>query len=462
VLEPGVVLSGRYRLDERVATGGMGDVWRATDTLLGRTVAVKVLLPSLVADPGFIARFRAEARMMAALHSPGVVQVYDVGEDTLAGGARADYLVMEYVAGQPLSQRLTAAGRLGVTETMSVVAQAARALHAAHRAGIVHRDVKPSNLLIQPDGTVVLVDFGVARSTAVTSITGTNAVPGTALYMAPEQALGKPVSAATDIYALGTVAYHCLAGQTPFTGNNPLEVAVKHTQDEPPPLPDDIPQPVRALVGRALAKDPTDRHPDAETLAEAAVAAGGGTTLDTSTDGVAVSATTALVAAGSAAAGSAAVPGVGRDAGTLTDLPAVASHPPRYRAAAVTLVAVVLAFTVAGLAVAFNLDFDPAPPAEGPAPTSRLGTPSVSPGGDEEDDEDEDPDRSRPDTRGSITRSDAPDPTPPRRTPTPDPEPSSRPSGEPPTTAPTDANPTPDEDEPTEPGNPPGDGADTE
>ncbi|WP_433528729.1 serine/threonine-protein kinase [Micromonospora sp. CA-263727] len=273
MLSSEVVLSRRYRLDERVATGGMGDVWRASDLILGRQVAVKVLLPSLVSDPDFIARFRAEARIMAALRHPGIVQVFDCGEDELPGGGRADYLVMEFVTGQPLSKRIEAEGRLDVGETMSVVAQAAQALHAAHLGGIVHRDVKPSNLLVQEDGTVVLVDFGVARSVNVTSITSTNAVPGTALYMAPEQAAGRPVSGATDLYALGAVAYCCLTGSPPFTGDNPLQVAVRHLDDAPPELPHEIPEAVRALVDRALAKAPTDRFSSGAAMAEAARAA---------------------------------------------------------------------------------------------------------------------------------------------------------------------------------------------
>lgn len=273
VLSSDVVLSGRYRLDDRVATGGMGDVWRATDLVLGRPVAVKVLLPALVSDPDFIARFRSEARIMASLRHPGVVQVFDCGEDDLPSGGRADYLVMEFVAGEPLSRRIETAGCLEVAETMSIVAQVAQALHAAHGRGIVHRDVKPSNLLVQDDGTVVLVDFGVARSTNVTSITSTNAVPGTALYMAPEQAAGRPVSGATDVYALGAVAYCCLTGSPPFTGDNPLQVAVRHLDDEPPELPTEIPASVRELVSRALAKDPADRYPSAAAMADAARAA---------------------------------------------------------------------------------------------------------------------------------------------------------------------------------------------
>jgi serine/threonine-protein kinase len=276
VLSPGVVLSDRYQLNERIAAGGMGEVWRCTDLLLRREVAIKVLLPSLVSDVEFIARFRIEARMMAALRHPGIVQVYDYGENALVGGDRMDYLVMEYIEGSPLSKWIKTIGKLGVPETISVVAQAAQALHVAHSAGIVHRDVKPSNLLVRPDGVIVLVDFGVARSADVTGLTGTNMVLGTAHYMAPEQATGRPVSAETDIYALGAVAYCCLTGRPPFTGDNPLHVVAQHLQGEPPTLPTEIPAPVAALVARALAKDPAARYPSAAAFAEAAASAAQG------------------------------------------------------------------------------------------------------------------------------------------------------------------------------------------
>nr|MDT0657757.1 protein kinase [Micromonospora sp. DSM 115978] len=446
MLESGVLLSDRYRLEERVATGGMGDVWRATDLVLDRRVAVKVLLPALLADPGFIARFRAEARMMAALHTPGVVQVYDSGETTLPGGGRADYLVMEYVDGEPLSHRLAGAERLDVTETMSIVAQAARALHAAHLAGIVHRDVKPSNLLVQADGTVVLVDFGVARSTAVTSITGTNAVPGTALYMAPEQALGKPVSAATDIYALGAVAYHCLAGRTPFTGDNPLEVAIKHTQDEPPPLPADLPAPVAALVERTLAKDPGARFPDAEALSDAAraIVAGGPVASDDDDTVVGVVPWTGTTRVGAAPSGA--------GPRTLTDLPPIstvgAGPPSRNRAAAVALVAVVLVFAVAGLATAWSLTDDEKPPATGPTPTTQPATAGPTPSASAEDD----PDRGGSGTGRPTGRPERPEPGPSAVTTTAAPEPTeAEPSADPEPTEP------PDDNEPSEPvDDPPG------
>ncbi|WCN80082.1 serine/threonine-protein kinase [Micromonospora sp. LH3U1] len=270
MLTRGVLLGDRYRLGERVATGGMGAVWRGTDVLLEREVAVKVLLPSLVADPEFTARFRAEARMLAALRHPGVVPVHDVGQAALADGSQVDYLVMEYVEGEPLSARVRAAGRLDPATAMSVLAQAADALHTAHLAGIVHRDVKPGNLLVKADGSVVLVDFGIARSRTMAGLTAANMVLGTASYMSPEQATGQPVSAATDVYALGAVAYFCLAGQPPFHGDNPLAVALRHAQEEPAPLPQDTPPAIAAVVARALAKRPADRFGSAAELAAAA------------------------------------------------------------------------------------------------------------------------------------------------------------------------------------------------
>jgi serine/threonine protein kinase len=275
VLKAGHLLGNRYRLDERIATGGMGDVWRGTDVILGRVIAVKVLRTAMLSDPEFAARFYGEARMMAAFRHPGVVEVYDYASaDESGDDEQVAYLVMAYVEGEPLSARVKQ-GPMGVSETMSIVAQAADALHAAHEAGTIHRDVKPGNLIVKPTGAVVLVDFGVARSAAVTSVTAVNAIVGTALYMAPEQVAKGNVSPATDIYALGAVAYHCLSGHPPFDGDNALQVALRHLEDEPEPLPDTVPLPVRELVARAMAKQPADRFPSAADFAEAAVAAAG-------------------------------------------------------------------------------------------------------------------------------------------------------------------------------------------
>ena len=263
------MLSDRYRLTTRIAAGGMGAVWRGIDLLLHRDVAIKVLLPNLTADQEFITRFRREARMMAALRHPGIVQVYDYGEK-----APVDYLVMEFVEGTSLAQHIQQTGRLSPAATMTIVAQAADALQVAHEAGIVHRDVKPGNLLLRPGGALVLVDFGVARSTEVTGLTGTNVVLGSANYMAPEQAEGKPLSAATDVYALGAVAYCCLTGRPPYVGENPLQVLTQLVYGELPALPPDVPAPVAALVLRALAKEPGRRFPSAAALAAAARSVG--------------------------------------------------------------------------------------------------------------------------------------------------------------------------------------------
>ncbi|MEU4157070.1 serine/threonine-protein kinase [Actinoplanes sp. NPDC026670] len=265
----GELLGGRYRLDDRIAAGGMGEVWQATDTVLGRAVAVKTLLADRATDPGFQRRFRHEAQALAALRHPGVVPVYDFGNTAVEDA----YLVMARVEGQPLNRVLAERGRLSPAETMSVVAQAAHALEAAHEAGIVHRDVKPGNLLIEPDGTVVLVDFGVARSAHSGTVTGVDEVVGTALYIAPEQVAQHVAGPPADVYALGALAYHCLAGHPPFEGRNPIAIALQHLEDEPPELPGDVPPDVREMVRIALSKKPEDRFPSAGVMAEAAHAA---------------------------------------------------------------------------------------------------------------------------------------------------------------------------------------------
>ncbi|MFY1685920.1 protein kinase domain-containing protein [Micromonospora sp. WMMD730] len=265
MLSPGVQLGNRYRLDERIASGGMGDVWRGTDQVLGRTVAVKSLLPALLDEPGFAERFRGEARTMATINHPGVVDVYDFGSDQ-----EIAFLVMEYVEGDALSATLSRVGRLTPARTMALLAQAADALHAAHEKGIVHRDVKPGNLLVRPNGTLVLTDFGIARSELVGQLTAAGSVLGTASYISPEQATGAVATPASDVYALGVVAYQCLAGRRPFEGDNPLEIAMKHVRDTPRPLPGDIPPQVKAIVDRAMAKEPGHRWPSAAALASVA------------------------------------------------------------------------------------------------------------------------------------------------------------------------------------------------
>ncbi|GIF11574.1 serine/threonine-protein kinase [Actinoplanes teichomyceticus] len=265
MIRPGVTLGGRYRLEERVGGGGMGDVWRGTDEVLGRTVAVKILLPALLDEPGFAERFRGEARTMATINHPGVVDVYDYGSDQ-----HLAFLVMEFVEGDALSRTLSRVGRLTPARTMALVAQAADALQASHANGIVHRDVKPGNLLVRPNGTLVLTDFGIARSALVGQLTVAGAVLGTASYISPEQAAGDVATPASDVYALGVVAYQCLSGHRPFEGATPVEIAMKHVRETPRPLPGDIPPSVRAIVERALAKDPAARWPSAAAMAAVA------------------------------------------------------------------------------------------------------------------------------------------------------------------------------------------------
>jgi len=260
-------LGGRYHLDSRIATGGMGEVWHAIDAVLGRTVAVKVLRREYAGDETFLERFRAEARSMALLAHPGIAQVFDFGE-TPIGGVSVPFIVMELVPGQPLSAIVGRGRSIDPDRALDIVEQAAHALHAAHEAGVVHRDVKPANLLVTPAGVVKVTDFGIARAADALPLTRSGTVMGTAHYIAPELAgsTGK-ASAASDMYALGVVLYECVAGQRPFPGDNPVNVALAHVQDEPPELPARVPDPVRRLVKRVLAKDPINRPPTASDFA---------------------------------------------------------------------------------------------------------------------------------------------------------------------------------------------------
>ena len=270
MMSPGTKLGGRYRLDERIATGGMGDVWRSTDEVLGRTVAAKVLLPSLLNEPGFIERFRGEARVVATLTHPNIVRVYDYGEAPIPGGGQVAYLIMEFIEGEALTARLQQKGRLTADEAMPLLSQAAEALHAAHEHGIIHRDVKPGNLLIAKGDRVMLTDFGIARSAMTGGLTQAGSVLGTAAYVSPEQATGQQVTGQSDVYSLGIVAYQCLAGRRPYDGDNPIELAMRHVNDTPAPLPDDVPEPARRFVERALAKDVTVRFATGQEMADAA------------------------------------------------------------------------------------------------------------------------------------------------------------------------------------------------
>jgi eukaryotic-like serine/threonine-protein kinase len=257
-------LAGRYRLCRWLAAGGMGQVWQAVDEVLDRPVAVKLLRDEYAHDPCFVRRLRAEARHGAAVTHPGVASVFDYGEVRTADGtAPTPFLVMELVDGEPLSWLLAREGRLGLDRSLDIVGQAAVAVGAAHRAGLVHRDIKPANLLVGPDGTVKVTDFGVAQPLGEGQNDQGELLVGTAGYLSPEQASGQPATAASDLYALGVVAYECLAGRRPFTGEHSIAVALAHLMQPPPPLSDDVPVAVRALVAQAMAKQPARRPPDA-------------------------------------------------------------------------------------------------------------------------------------------------------------------------------------------------------
>ncbi|WP_120520703.1 protein kinase domain-containing protein [Arthrobacter celericrescens] len=263
----GITLGGRFQLTSRIAIGGMGEVWKAKDQVLGRIVAIKVLKEEYTGDPGFLQRFRAEARHTALLNHVGIANVFDYGEEE--GSA---YLVMELVPGQPLSTILERERVLSPDRAMSIISQTARALAVAHAQGLVHRDVKPGNLLITPDGRVKVTDFGIARLADQVPLTQTGQVMGTAQYLAPEQATGQTATGSSDIYSLGVIGYESLTGHRPFSGESQIAIALAQVNDAPPPLPETLPVPVRALLMSMLAKDPRNRPADAIKLAEAAEA----------------------------------------------------------------------------------------------------------------------------------------------------------------------------------------------
>ncbi|WP_193613034.1 serine/threonine-protein kinase [Nocardioides lijunqiniae] len=264
----------RYRLDSRIATGGMGEVWRATDTTLSREVAVKLLKHEYADDETFRSRFETEAQHAAALHHPGVAGVYDFGEALAPGaadgsGSPRPYLVMELVDGKPLSDLLRGGRPLDPEVARDLLAQAADAVAVAHAAGIVHRDIKPANLLVTPDRRIKITDFGIARAADGVGITQTGQVMGTPQYLSPEQARGNPATPASDVYSLGVVAFECLAGRRPFEAESPIATALAHLQQPVPDLPDDVPADLAAVVRRALTKDPAERYADAAAFASA-------------------------------------------------------------------------------------------------------------------------------------------------------------------------------------------------
>jgi serine/threonine-protein kinase len=267
MLSAGVALGHRYVLEEWVGAGGFCDVWRACDLTLDRPVAVKVLHAAYVRDPEALARFQAEARHAGGLAHQNIARIYDYGD------ADPPYLVMELVDGPSLAEVLTS-GPMDPARVLDVVAQAAAGLQAAHEAGLVHRDVKPANLLLSPDGTVKITDFGISHVLGASGMTRTGLIVGTPGYLAPERASGATATELSDLYSLGVVAYECLAGAPPFAGAA-LEVALAHITRPFPALPAFVPADVAALVARLTAKDPADRPGSAAEVARQARQLGG-------------------------------------------------------------------------------------------------------------------------------------------------------------------------------------------
>ncbi|MCE6997045.1 serine/threonine protein kinase [Saccharothrix sp. S26] len=261
MLTSGQLLAERYRLSKRIAVGGMGEVWEADDTRLDRKVAVKVLKAELSGDAEFLNRFRIEARTTASLNHPGIAAVHDYGETASIPDGPEDtaYLVMELVEGEPLAA-IIARGRLGADRTLDLLEQAGNALQAAHERGLVHRDVKPGNILVTPTGKVKITDFGIAKAADAAPVTHSGMVMGTAHYIAPEQALGHAAEPASDVYALAVCGYECLTGHRPFLSENAVTVAMMHIRDIAPPLPPDVPPGPRALIEATLVKDPRQRY----------------------------------------------------------------------------------------------------------------------------------------------------------------------------------------------------------
>jgi len=259
------MLGGRYRVHDELGRGGMAKVYRGEDTVLGRTVAIKVLAPQYADDPNFVTRFRREAQAAARLSNPNVVSVFDTGDED-----DVHFIVMEYVEGRTLADYVAGGGRIMPERAIDIGIDVCRALEAAHEQGVVHRDIKPGNIMVTASGDVKVTDFGIARmATGAETVAQTAAVLGTASYLSPEQAQGQPVDGRTDIYSLGCVLYEMVTGRPPFIGDSTVAVASKHVLEQPVPpsrLNRDVSPDLDAVILRALAKNPENRYQTAEDL----------------------------------------------------------------------------------------------------------------------------------------------------------------------------------------------------
>ncbi|MCL2819134.1 MAG: protein kinase, partial [Actinomycetia bacterium] len=257
------ILGGRYRITEKIGTGGMADVYKAIDETLGRAVAVKVMHSKYASDPSFTQRFRQEAQAAANLQSPNIVNIYDWGQE-----GDYYYIVMEYVRGTDLKTIIKQKGSLTSKQVAEIGAQVCSALSVAHGYDIIHRDIKPHNIMVTPDGMVKVMDFGIARA-GNTTMTQTGSVLGTAHYVSPEQAQGRALTSASDLYSLGVVLYEAVTGRVPFDADTPVAVALKQVNEQPQRpsrFAKDIDPRLEEIIGRAMAKDPRQRYSTAEEM----------------------------------------------------------------------------------------------------------------------------------------------------------------------------------------------------
>jgi serine/threonine-protein kinase len=259
-------LNDRYRLIEQIGSGGMAVLYKAQDLELGRLVAIKLLRPSLVSDPEFLIRFRREAQSAASLSHPNIVTVHDVGQD----GPKAHYIVMEYVPGQDLKQLLRARGKFDVETALAIIIEVCKGVGYAHRAGLVHCDIKPQNILVTPDNSIKVADFGIARAlTASHPSERDELVWGSPHYFSPEQAAGEPPTPASDVYSIGVVLFEILTGRLPFTGQDYRELALAHLKEQPPSILDidpSLPPEIDKVIRKVMSKEPSARYRTADQL----------------------------------------------------------------------------------------------------------------------------------------------------------------------------------------------------